>query len=234
MAINYIISLITAPLIAIILFMYIRKKAGKNYYTALTSSFILGIISILLVVAFQYIASAYDLNPRKGYTSVGNLRKIIFYSFVVMGIGSELGKFLVLRYHCFTKPNFNGPLDSIVYSVMVAMGFAFAGNVLTFILPVYEDIDFTYAITVIFANLFFSVVLGFFVGLTKLRRNRFIDSMTGLFAAAFFHALYSFCFFTEDYKLLIFMSIGVFIVVILLLYKALEMNLDIKSDKSRN
>lgn len=232
MALNYIVSLITAPLIALILLIYIRRRKGKDHYSALWSSFFWGMVSILLVVAFQYIASYYDLNPRKNITNVPNLRKIIFYSFVVMGIGSELGKFLILRYHSYTKRNFNGPLDSIIYSVMISMGFALTGNILTFLLPVYEDIDFTYAITVIFANLFFAVVLGFFVGLTKLRRNRFVDSMTGLFAASFLHALYSFCFFTQDFKLLLFMSIGVFIVVVLLLYKALEMNLDLKDGKN--
>ena len=84
-----------------------------------------------------------------------------------MGFASEFGKFLILRYYIYTKKSFNGPLDSIVYSTMISMGFVFAGNIIYLTLPDYSEIDFFYAITVIFANLFFAVILGFFVGMAK-------------------------------------------------------------------
>ncbi|MCD4745385.1 MAG: PrsW family intramembrane metalloprotease [Bacteroidales bacterium] len=218
----YILSLILAPLIAFILFFYLRYKYGKEKYNFVFKSFLYGIISIILVVIFQYIANYFGLDIFK------NFRRIIFYSFVVMGIGSELGKYLVLRYYNFPKKDFNGPLESIIYSIMIAMGFAFIGNVLYFTLPVYKEINFMYAITVIFANVFFAVILGFFVGLAKARENRFVDLMTGLFGASFFHALYNFCFITEDYRLLLFLTIGAFVIVILLFFKAVGINEEFK------
>ncbi|MBN3036521.1 MAG: PrsW family intramembrane metalloprotease [Bacteroidales bacterium] len=218
MIVNYTIALILGPLIALLIYLLARRSFGKDYYNAIIASFLLGIVSVLLVIIFQYIASYYGLDWFR------NLRRIVFYSFVVMGFGSELGKFLVLRYYAFSKKNFNSPLDSIFYSVMISMGFTFIGNVLYFIMPVYTEIDFTYSITVVFANFFFAIILGFFVGLAKSRENRFVDSMTGLLAASFFHALYNFCFITKDMRLLLFLSIGTFVVVILLLYKALELH----------
>ena len=225
MVLNYIISLILAPLIAAIIIAIVWIKRDKYRYPQLVSSFILGMISIVVVVLFMYVADKYYLNAFR------NLRREIFYSFIVMGIGSELGKFIILRYHNFNKSSFNGPLDGIVYSVMISMGFAFIGNILYFLLPYYTEIDFLYAITVVFANLFFAVILGFFVGLAKTRENKFVDSMTGLLAASFFHALYNFCFITEDIRLLLFFGIGAFIVVIMLYYKAYEMNQDHKRIK---
>lgn len=225
MVFNYIISLILAPLIAAIIIAIVWIKRDKYRYPQLISSFILGMISIVVVMLFMNIADRYYLNAFR------NLRRIIFYSFVVMGIGSELGKFIILRYHNFNKSSFNGPLDGIVYSVMISMGFAFISNVLYFLLPYYPEIDFLYAITVVFANLFFAVILGFFVGLAKVRENKFVDTMTGLLAASFFHALYNFCFITEDIRLLLFYGIGAFIVVIMLYYKAYEMNQDNKRIK---
>ena len=48
--------------------------------------------------------------------------------------------------------------------------------------------------------------------------------MTGLFAASFFHALFNFCFITNDERLLMFFSIGVLIIVFMLYYKAFEVN----------
>ncbi len=221
MVINYVLSLILAPLIAAIIIAIVWIKRGKERYPGLISAFVLGMFAIIIVLLFQYIANQFGLDTR-------NLRRIIFYSFIVMGFGSELGKFLILRYHIFPRSSFNGPLDSIVYTMMISMGFAFIGNVLYFILPYYTEINFLYAISVVIANLFFAVILGFFVGMAKSRENKFVDSMTGLLAASFFHALYNFCFITKDYRLILFLSIGAFIIVILLYYKAFELNEEFK------
>ena len=114
---------------------------------------------------------------------------------------------------------------------MIALGFSFMSNVLYFTLPFYGEVDFFYAITMVFANVVFAIILGFFVGMAKSRENKFIDSMTGLFGAVFFHALYEFCFRTNDIKLLIFFSIGALIVVLLLFYKAVEINVEYKRIK---
>jgi protease PrsW len=222
MMINYILSIILAPLIAVIILAIVWIKRGKDRYPGLISSFILGMFSIVLVIIFQYIARKFGLEDFK------NLRRIIFYSFIVMGFGSEFGKFLILRYYNYSKSRFNGPLDGIVYSVMISMGFSFTGNILYFAMPYYSEIDFLYAFTVILANLFFAVILGFFVGMAKTRENKFVDAMTGLFGASFFHALYNFCFITEDYRLLLFLTVGAFVVVIMLYYKAFEMNEEYK------
>jgi len=224
MIINYILSIALAPIIALIVIAIVWTKRGRDRYPGLITSFIMGMISILLVLIFQYIARAFGLEDFR------NLRRIIFYSFIVMGFASEFGKFLILRYYNFTKKSFNGPLDSIVYSTMISMGFVFAGNIIYLTLPDYGVIDFFYAITVVFANLFFAVILGFFVGMAKSRENKFVDAMTGLFGASFFHALYNFCFIPEheDYRLLLFLTIGAFVVVIMLYYKAFEMNEEYK------
>jgi RsiW-degrading membrane proteinase PrsW (M82 family) len=204
------------------IFAIVWIKRGKERYPGLVSSFFMGMFSIVIVLVFQYIARKFGLEDFK------NLRRMIFYSFIVMGFGSEFGKFLILRYYDFPRKSFNGPLDGIVYSTMIAMGFAFAGNIIYLIVPYYSEIDFFYAFTVIFGNLFFAVILGFFVGMAKSRENKFVDTMTGLFGASFFHALYNFCFISEDYRLLLFLSIGAFIVVILLYYKAYELNEEYK------
>ncbi len=225
--INYILTVLIAPIIALTIVAIVWIKRGKDRYPGLITSFVLGMFSILIVMLFQYIARKFGLEDFK------NLRRMIFYSFIVMGFGSEFGKFLILRYYYFPKKSFNGPLDSIVYSTMISMGFAFVGNIIYLALPYYSEVDFLYAITVIFGNLFFAVILGFFLGMAKTRENKFVDSMTGLFAASFFHALYNFCFISEDFRLLLFLSIGAFIVVILLYYKAFELNEEYKRNRKR-
>jgi protease PrsW len=226
MQIHYILSLLFAPFLAAVAYTIIFVKRGKDRYPGLIAMFFLGMFSIVVVSLFQFIAHRYGLDV---FT---NLRRIIFYSVVVMGLGSELGKYLILRYNAFPKKSFNGPLDGIVYSIFISLGFAFMGNILYFILPFYIEIIFLYAYTVVLGNLFFAVIMGFFVGMGKSRENKFIDSMTGLFGATFFHALYSFCFLTEDMRLLLFLSIGAAIFVLMLYYKAFEMNEEYKRIKS--
>ncbi len=226
MTIHYILSLLLSPFIALITLWIIWSKRGSDRYPGLITSFIFGMLSIVIVILFQYIAQKFGLDV------FSNIRRSIFYAFIVMGLGSELGKYLILRYYAFPKSSFNGPLDSIVYSIMISMGFAFMGNILYFVLPYYTEIDFLYAYTVVIGNLFFAVIMGFFVGMGKSRENKFVDSMTGLFGATFFHALYNFCFITRDYRLLLFLSIGVFIIVIMLYYKAFETNEEYKRIKN--
>ncbi len=225
MALNYIISLALSLVLAILLYYFVRYRQGKEIFIGLFHSFLWGMASIVIVFIFQTIAYWY------GLSDLTNLRRIFFYSFVISGFGSEYGKYLVLRFFAFPKNNFYGPLDSITYSIMIALGFSFMSNVLYFTLPFYGEVDFFYAITMVFANVVFAIILGFFVGMAKSRENKFIDSMTGLFGAVFFHALYEFCFRTNDIKLLIFFSIGALIVVLLLFYKAVEINVEYKRIK---
>lgn len=226
MTLNYILSLLLAPAVALIILAIVWIKRGRDRYPGIITTFILGAISIVIVLLFQYIARYF------GIDNFTNIRRIIFYSFVVLGMGSELGKYLILRYYNFSKPGFNGPLDSIVYSMIISMGFVFSGNILYLTLPIYPEIDMFYAFTVIPANLFFAVIMGFFIGMGKSRENKFVDSMTGLFGASFFHALFNFCFITKDYRLLLFLSIGAFIILIMLYYKAFEMNEEYKRIKN--
>ncbi len=225
MDINYILTLSLSIVIAVLLYYFVRYRQGKEIFIGLFHSFLWGMLSVAIVFVFQTIAYWY------GLSSLTNLRRIIFYSFIVSGFGSEYGKYLVLRFYAFPKSNFYGPLDSITYSVMIALGFSFMSNVLYFTLPFYSKVDFFYANTMVIANVVFAIILGFFVGMAKSRENKFVDSMTGLFGAAFFHALYEFCFRTNDIKLLIFFSIGALIVVLLLFYKAIEINVEYKRIK---
>lgn len=226
MLLNYGLPLLLAPILAAVVIGIVWIKRGKDRYPGLISSFFMGMATVVLLMLFQFVAK------KLGIDNFSNLRRIIFYSFVIMGLGSELGKFIILRYYNFPKPAFNGPLDSIVYSVIISMGFAFAANILFLTFPIYPEVEQLNTNTVVLGNFFFAVIMGFFVGMGKSRENKFVDSMTGLFGAAFFQALYNFCFITNDYRLLLFLSIGVFIIVIMLYYKAFEMNEEYKRIKN--
>ena len=100
MTIHYILSLIFSPLVALITLWVIWTRRGRDRYPGLITGFIFGMLSIVIVLLFQYIARVFGLDI------FSNIRRIIFYAFVVMGLGSELGKFLILRYYAFPKNEF--------------------------------------------------------------------------------------------------------------------------------
>lgn len=224
MVVWHIVSLLIAPLLAFLIYYFLRSANRDGDNSLLWKAFFFGILSIIFFLVLQYLGSIFDLDNFR------SLRRIIFYSFVIMGFGSEFGKYLFLRYYFLPKDEFKGPIDGVVYGVMLSLGFAEVGNIIY--LFYYETVDIVYSITVIFANVFFGIIMGFFVGLAKTRENRFIDSMTGLFAAVFFHALYNFCFITMDYRLLTWFMVGSFVVVSLLVIKAGRIKLE--SDRFGN
>ena len=81
-----------------------------------------------------------------GTTTNGNFRVTIFnesvfkvsisktafenFSYAVVGFSEEASKFLGLRFYSYRQKSFDEPLDGIVYSVMVSMGFATLENVM--------------------------------------------------------------------------------------------------------
>lgn len=213
---NALLSFFIAPVLAIILLIYInlRFKVGTN--KLMIRAILFGIISVLLVLIAQWIAEAL------GLTELRNIKRTAFYTFVVIGFSAELGKFLFLRYYFLPLKGFSGPLDGIIYSLLISLGFATSATILVSYKFFGAGIDTLFIYTYSIANVIFAIIMGFFVGLGRARQNRFIDSMTGLAAAAFLHGLFNFSFLTDDIRLLILFGIGSVVLVILLIAKAVN------------
>lgn len=206
--------------ISILLFLYFRFKTGKDSSGLLLLAFFFGAISIVLVLVMQIIASSLGLDDLR------NIRRILFYSVVVVAFFSEFGKYFFLRAFIYPKERFRNPVDGIIYSVMIAMGFATVNNLLYFIPLPNLEVNTVNAVTAGPANVIFGILMGFFIGLGKLRKLRLIDSMTGLLAAIFFHSLYAFCLITQDYRLLWAFFIGSVIIAGSLSIAAIRIKMD--------
>jgi RsiW-degrading membrane proteinase PrsW (M82 family) len=216
---NY-LSFLIPLIIAVLLYVYLKYKFRESPPGLLIRSFFLGMISIILVIFIQIVANYLELD------NLRNIRRIVFYSVVITGFFAELGKFFMLKVFVYPNERFRTPVDGILYSVMIAMGFTTANNMLYFFQFSDLTVDTVNAFTAGPANVIFGVVMGFFLGLGKLRRMRFVDSMTGLLAAVFFHALYSFCLLTKDYKLLGAFFIGSVIIAISLTIASIRISED--------
>ena len=215
------LTIFLAPLLSILFYLFLRYKYPDGKFALAFKAFLFGALSVLLVLLADTIAE------NSGWDNLRNLRRVAFYSLVIMGFSAELGKFIILRFFVLPKEICKGPTDAIIYSVIISLGFISAWNVLYLFEIIDLKFDLFYAFSIIPANITFAVVMGFFIGLGKARKNRFIDSMTGLFAATFFHGVFNFCYLTSDNLLLLLVSIGVIFIAVALGMKSLN----IKPDK---
>jgi len=216
MDIYTLLAYIQAPLLAVLFVMYLRFKFTISSMKYLIRAFLLGIGAIIFLVILDLIVGS------MGYDALKNLKRSGFYSFVVIGFGSEFGKFIVLRYIILPLKRFNGPLDGVIYGVLIGLGFA-AIAVPLFSAGIFSSIPkpqfiFTYPL----ASIIFGIIMGFFLGMGKYRKNRLIDSLTGLGAASFFHGFYYFANLTSDQTILMLYGIGIVLITLMLVVKSIN------------
>jgi len=199
------------------MYIYFSRRQSATYTSLLLRSFILGIAGVIVLAAALLLSNLLGLND------IRSLKRSLFFAFITVGFSSELGKFLVIRYLIIPKKQIDRPIDGITYSISTAMGFATLA-LLLFVVDAF-GIKNLYSLTLLTfiyvpATILFSVILGFFLGMGKFAKSRYIYSITGLLCATFFHGLFTFCMITHDFKLLSLFAFGCTIIVFILGLKA--------------
>ncbi|HSU26825.1 MAG TPA: PrsW family glutamic-type intramembrane protease [Chitinophagaceae bacterium] len=190
------IALAIAPGIAIILFILYKDRYNKEPRQVLAISFILGCLAILPAIGFE---GAFDK------TLDGSVGGVAVFSWLVVGFSEEFSKFLGLRLYSYNQKAFDEPLDGIVYSVIVSMGFATVENIMYVTKYAQAGLGLEVGLRRMFlsvpAHASFGVIMGYFVGKAKFNsRNSFMLMLTGLLGAIFFHGAYDFFVFINQYS----------------------------------
>ncbi|MCY7309461.1 MAG: PrsW family intramembrane metalloprotease [Chitinophagaceae bacterium] len=190
------IALALAPGIAICMFIFYKDVYNREPKLNLIVSFILGCIAIFPAVWFEQAFS---------YTIDGTITGVAIFSYAVVGFSEEASKFLGLRFYSYRQRSFDEPLDGIVYSVMVSMGFATLENVMYVMKYAEAGQGLQVGIQRMFlsvpAHASFAVVMGYFVGKAKFKSsNSLMVMFTGLLIAIFFHGTYDFFLFLPTYS----------------------------------
>lgn len=216
---NYLISAAVTLLIAILMYVYLGLRFRKGSSTALLLVFFLGMASIALNVFSVYLTNAAGLFPLGG-----NIKRVAFYALVSAGFVREFGKLLAVRVASFSRKDLNNPADGIVYSVMASLGFTLAALIWNIIFFQEDSQELYRSFLTLPANIITAIILGFFLGLGEQRKNRFIDSMTGLIAATLFHAVFEFSMLTSDVSLILVVFTGSIVIVAILISKAISLS----------
>lgn len=217
MKIIEIIPLLISPLFFVILAFLAMKTMGKKEFSLFAGSYFFGWVTVIPMILLLFVVSNYWL------TSFTSLRRIIFFSFVIVGFMAEFTKFMVLRFFYIPKKLITKPFDGILFSVMIGLGYASAVNIyFYFYWNLTPDIAVVNYI-IPFANILIGVLMGFFIGMGKFRTNSF-DSLIGLSAAVFFQGFFVFNLISKDYLLLGLVSFGTLVIVVMLATKSLNTN----------
>ena len=214
------LSFAVAPLLIVIGIIILKVTFRIKNWMNIRNAILLGILSALLVLIANYMA---DMRWQGEYR---NLKRIVVFVFVIIAFSAEFGKYLALRLAFYKLKNFEGLIEGIIYGNFISLGF----STVTVILFAYDLIGtprigefeiFLYLYP--FANVVFSICMGFFLGMGKLRKNTLIDNATGIFVATFFHGLFYFSFVTSDIRLQIFVGVGFILITSILLVRAIRL-----------
>ena len=181
-----------APIIVIIIYIYLKDEYDKEPKRLLLYNFLLGAIVSIIIATVLYSGSDTFLRLNNNFSVVHQF----FKAFLVVAVIEEFSKYIIVRY--FAQPNkeFNEPFDGIMYAIMVSMGFAATENIMYVIDGGYE-VALLRAFTAVPAHATFGILMGYFMGKAKFTKNRSKYNLLGLFLAILFHGAYDFFLFID-------------------------------------
>ena len=158
---NIILSAI-APVLVIILYVYIQDKYEKEPKKLLFACFLMGAFLSIMITLFISLVTGYLFELPNQYSIFQNFIK----AFVVVALVEEFSKYIFVRYYAQPKAAFNEPYDGIIYAVMVSMGFAATENILYVSTGGFE-VALLRAFTAVPAHATFGILMGIYMGKAK-------------------------------------------------------------------
>lgn len=177
------ILLALAPVLVILLYVYIRDQYEKEPWGLLVKSLLAGAFICIPVIVVESLFGEIG-------SSFQGLLASAYKAFIVAGFTEELFKFLALYLLIWKNPNFNERFDGIVYAVFISLGFAGVENVL-YVFANGTGVAISRAFTAVPAHALFGVIMGFYFGKALIggkTRNMFL----ALIMPIIFHGFYDF------------------------------------------
>jgi len=189
------LCIILAPLPSIIwLAFYLRKDRHPEPNRMVIKIFLLGAISIAFAALFEQ--GIYFLLNK---ISLAQEIIILVISFAFI---EELIKFLVVKFGILKSPSFDEPVDSMIYMIISALGFAAAENIFLLSqisplnIPINNTIEFitTRFLGATLLHALASAILGYFLAASFYKKSKFRKTLIfgGLIAATILHSIFNY------------------------------------------
>jgi len=174
-------------------YIYLKDRHEKEPLGLLLKCFVAGCFSVIPAVLLE------SYGQFMGHGISQNSYNTFVFAFFVVGLSEEASKLLMVMLMTYMRKEFNEPFDGIVYCLMVSMGFALVENILyVFSGDNHADsvrIGLLRMFTAVPAHATFSIIMGYFLGLSKFRRaTKVIYILAALAGAVLFHGAYDYFF----------------------------------------
>ena len=226
---NILISVLVSiiPVLIILAVIYNMSEVKKQPLWLLFILFLGGILSWVMV---RYISRFLGNDIYKSQIEInealGN-KGFFLVSFGIIAIIEEMSKYIVITIMCFKNKYFKNPYDAIMYAVCISLGFAFVENIM-YINNYGMGVAISRAIFSIPAHASFGIIMGYYLGVSKLCRDKgeanasALTRYSAFFIPLIFHGFYDFLlnFNTESiYIIFLIYVIIMYAFVILLLFR---------------
>jgi RsiW-degrading membrane proteinase PrsW (M82 family) len=189
------ICILLAPLPSLIwLVFYLRKDKHPEPNKMVIKIFLLGAISIALAALLEQ--GIYILFDK---ISLAQELIILVVSFAFI---EELLKYLAVRFGILKNPNFDEPVDSMIYMIISALGFAAAENIYLLSqisplrIPINDTIEFITMrfIGATFLHALASAILGYFLAAAFCKTSKFRKTLIfgGIVVATILHSIFNY------------------------------------------
>ena len=195
---NLILAIV--PPILIAYYVYQQDKFDREPKGLIIKSFLFGCLSVIPILILEIIFNQ-------------NLFSNLFvYMFFGIALVEEGMKYFFLKKYLFNRPEFNEPLDGIVYAVMVSLGFATVENI-SYVIGAQEqgtNVAILRMFSAIPLHASCGVIMGYFVGMAKFNKENYNSLLLkGVLIATLVHAIYNYFLFLGQGQILSFVALFV-------------------------
>jgi protease PrsW len=193
--------LTVAPSLLICYYIFKMDKYEQEPRLHLFICFLLGVFCTLPALNME------TLGKRLVSSDPHNLIRTFIFATLIIALTEEILKFFSLMLYAFPRKAFNEPMDGIVYSTMISMGFATMENIM-YVQGNPNDgfgIALARAFTAVPAHGLFALSMGYFVGKAKsaeLPTDKLNFGLQGLGVAVLLHGIYDFLLIQELFQIL--------------------------------
>jgi RsiW-degrading membrane proteinase PrsW (M82 family) len=196
-----------SPALALAIYFYRKDKYEKEPSEFLIRAFLGGVVAAFMAIAIEIVLIPFAAYFKVAYfpniaPAVLHFLKIFFISFLVYGLVEEWCKYREFQDVVYGNDNFNEPFDGILYSVMIALGFATLEN-LGYVIKAYFKFGIGFmagvgigrAIFSVPGHCCFAVIMGYYFGKAKFARKKRLRSrylFKAFLYAVIVHGLFDF------------------------------------------
>ena len=177
------VAIALAPIVFLAWFVYTRDRYEHEPRRLIVKTFFLGAILVLPVILAEVIGSLF-IPPSSGPLA------LFLHFLLVVALVEESSKYLAVRVSVYASPQFNEPMDGLVYGAIAGLGFAAPEN-LMYVLSRGAALGIIRAVLSVPGHALWGSIIGYYLARQKLTSRR-SSGLAGLSVAVILHTIFDY------------------------------------------